>query len=213
MFYVYRHIRNDTNTPFYVGKGVERNRRAVVTQGRNTYWKNIVRTHGYRVEIVKRFDNETEALNFEAQLIRQYKIFGLCEANFVNYDVIRSGAAGHRWTAESRAKAAAAKIGTTASSETRAKMSTSQSGVNNAFFGKFHSEEFKSHLSRRHRESAQFAGHKNPAARSVVDLKSGKMYRTLREAAIDTGVFWITVSRHCRDLVKSPRFRYGEFSA
>jgi hypothetical protein len=40
MFYVYEHIRPDTNKVFYVGKGS--GYRSGITQHRNNYWKNIV---------------------------------------------------------------------------------------------------------------------------------------------------------------------------
>ena len=39
-FYIYRHIRLDSNTPFYVGKGS--NNRAFVKSGRSDYWMKIV---------------------------------------------------------------------------------------------------------------------------------------------------------------------------
>lgn len=79
-FYIYRWIRLDTNTPFYVGKG--KGRRAFdVKNGRNQYFKNIVNSVSTEVEIV--LDNLTEAQAFEKEIefIKLYKNLGYCEAN------------------------------------------------------------------------------------------------------------------------------------
>jgi len=78
-FYVYRHIRLDTNTPFYVGKG--HTRRAFKKYGRNEYWTNIVNRFNYKVEIVLNNLSEDEAWKKERMLIKLYKTFNLCEAN------------------------------------------------------------------------------------------------------------------------------------
>ena len=78
-FYVYRHIRLDSNTPFYVGKG--RGNRAFSKSGRNKYWKSIVNKNDYKIEIIKYFNNEETAFLFEEHLIKLYKIFSNCEAN------------------------------------------------------------------------------------------------------------------------------------
>ena len=77
-FYVYRHIRLDTNTPFYVGKGSNRRARK---RGRNIYWDRIVKKANYKIEILKYFNDEEEAYDFERTLISLYKSLGYCEAN------------------------------------------------------------------------------------------------------------------------------------
>ncbi len=82
MFYTYRHIRLDTGTPFYVGKGS--NNRAFEKRGRNKYWKNIVKSKGYRVEIIQDNMNEEDAFAFEEKLIKLYKSLGYCEANLTD---------------------------------------------------------------------------------------------------------------------------------
>ena len=78
-FYIYRHIRLDKNTPFYVGKGT--NRRAFVKAGRNIYWQNIADKYGFRVEIIIDDLSEQEALEKEQYFIEFYKNIGVCEAN------------------------------------------------------------------------------------------------------------------------------------
>lgn len=81
-FYVYRHIRLDTNTPFYVGKGTQY--RAYKKIGRNLFWNNIVNKADYKIEILKHFENEEDAFIFEKILIKAYKGFGYCKANMTD---------------------------------------------------------------------------------------------------------------------------------
>ena len=69
-FYVYRHMINDE--VIYIGKGCKR--RAV--NGNRPY---DIRT--VQKEIVKRFDDEFEALKFEEGLIKYYKSIGQCKYN------------------------------------------------------------------------------------------------------------------------------------
>lgn len=69
-FYVYRHIKNDE--VIYVGKGCKRR----VLDGNRPY---DIRT--VQKEIVKRFDDEFEALKFEEGLIKYYKSIGQCKYN------------------------------------------------------------------------------------------------------------------------------------
>lgn len=78
-FYVYRHIRLDTNTPFYIGKGSDN--RAYRLDTRNTYHKRVSTKHGCKVEILKYFNNEQDAFKFEKSLIKLYKSLGYCETN------------------------------------------------------------------------------------------------------------------------------------
>ena len=78
-FYVYRHIRLDTNTVFYVGKG--KDNRAYTKRRRNKYWTNIVNKVGYRVEIVQDKLSEKQAFDKEIKLIAKHKKKGECEAN------------------------------------------------------------------------------------------------------------------------------------
>lgn len=82
MYYVYRHLRLDSNTPFYVGKG--QNQRAFDTYYRNQLHKRIVKKHGHKIEIIKYFKNENDAFRFERKLIKLYKSLGYCEANFTD---------------------------------------------------------------------------------------------------------------------------------
>lgn len=107
-FYIYRHIRLDSNTPFYVGKG--KDRRAYSKQGRNSYWKNIVKSVGYRVEIIARNLTEDQSFVEEMKIIKLYKSLGFCESNFA-IGSINGGPTGVKRSAETRKKMAESKMG------------------------------------------------------------------------------------------------------
>lgn len=93
-FYVYKHIRLDTNRPFYIGKGSRADRASNKGQ-RNVYWKNIVSKHGYRIEIVRRFIDEKSALRFERYLQLKYTSKGYELANLAECGVMGSKGVKH----------------------------------------------------------------------------------------------------------------------
>ena len=98
MFYVYEHIRLDTNTVFYVGKG--KGRRCFEERRRNQHWKRVVaKAGGFNVRIV--VDKIDEELSFfvEQELISKLKLQGLTLANITNGG---EGASGYRHTEEAR---------------------------------------------------------------------------------------------------------------
>lgn len=82
-FYVYEHIRPDTNQVFYVGKGS--GYRAGITQHRNQYWQNIVsKAGGFNVrKIVQNVDEELAFLA-EEERIDQLKRLGYKLANLTS---------------------------------------------------------------------------------------------------------------------------------
>jgi hypothetical protein len=71
MAIVYRHIRLDKNEPFYIGIGAKEER-AHTKRGRNRYWKHIVKTTPYEVQIL--FDDLgwDEACEKEVEFIKLY---------------------------------------------------------------------------------------------------------------------------------------------
>jgi hypothetical protein len=53
MAYVYRHIRLDTNQPFYIGISSDTNyKRAYTKSRRNAHWRNIIQKTKYEVKIL-----------------------------------------------------------------------------------------------------------------------------------------------------------------
>lgn len=79
-YYVYAHIRKDTNSIFYIGKGS--GNRAYFKSNRGEYWKRIVRKHGYDVVFLAENLEEKDAYEAEIIFIAAEKLKGGCEANF-----------------------------------------------------------------------------------------------------------------------------------
>ena len=69
IYYVYKHVRLDNNTCFYIGKG--KNGRKD-DPNRNPTHDSICKKHGYKVVIFKDKLNEAEAFKLEVDLIRCY---------------------------------------------------------------------------------------------------------------------------------------------
>lgn len=91
-YYVYAHIRLDTNTPFYVGKG--KGNRAKRKE-RNKHWQHIVNKVGYKIIFLEQNLEETKAFEKEKYWIKLYKSKNQCEAN---YSFGGEGCTGYRWT-------------------------------------------------------------------------------------------------------------------
>ena len=108
-YYVYRHLRLDrenSNAPFYVGKGY--GYRIAQKCKRNNYWQNIVKSYGYKYEIIEYCESEEIALTREIYWIEYYKKLGYCEANLVKGGL---GSSGLKFTEESKLKLSIAHLG------------------------------------------------------------------------------------------------------
>ena len=79
-YYIYAHIRKDTNSIFYIGKGS--GNRAHIKSNRNLFWKRIVEKYGYEVVILLDNLSEDDSYKFEIYYIDIEKRKGNCEANF-----------------------------------------------------------------------------------------------------------------------------------
>lgn len=82
MFYVYVHKKPCDLTIFYVGKG--QLDRLNSRKSRNKHWWKIVNEFGFVPEIIKRFDIEEDALNYEKELIIQLKYDGFVLCNMTS---------------------------------------------------------------------------------------------------------------------------------
>ena len=85
MPYVYRHIRLDSNLPFYIGIGSDNlYKRAYSKHNRNKYWKNIINKTEYKVEIVLDDLDWENACAKEKEFIALYKSYGYKLSNLTD---------------------------------------------------------------------------------------------------------------------------------
>lgn len=94
--YLYRHIRKDTNEPFYIGIGTKifrRNQnndcniyqRALQATGRNKHWKNIVSKAEYEIEIMFESDDYSFIQTKEIEFISMYGRADLKQGTLCNW--------------------------------------------------------------------------------------------------------------------------------
>jgi hypothetical protein len=107
MFYVYQHLRLDNNIPFYIGKGCKD--RAFRTKRNNKGWNNIVNKVGFKADIIKYFEDENQAIEYEHKLIDDYKSQGI---ELVNQTLYSSGGTSWSYTDEVKEKQRLGQIGT-----------------------------------------------------------------------------------------------------
>lgn len=94
-YFLYRHVRLDTNVPFYIGIGTkslkehysfkfEYTRAFFAGKSRNSYWKNIVNKTKYRVDILYETNSQEEIIEKEKEFISLYKstLCNLTEGGF-----------------------------------------------------------------------------------------------------------------------------------
>lgn len=151
-YYVYKHIRLDNNTTFYIGRGlynsVNKFKRAQATKSRNRYWHNIVNKHGFTHKIIAKFKTLKEADNFEKLCIRLYRKY---KSSLTN---ISDGGTGgiiwneHPFKGKSHSEKTKRIISTKNkgrkhTKEAKAKISYHSSKSNHPMWGKHHSKESK----------------------------------------------------------------------
>lgn len=116
-FYVYIHFKKDSLEPFYIGKGS--GNRYQCPHGRSRYWNNIVRKHGFAADILKYFDKEQDAFDYEKEMIKFFREEGFKLCNMTDGG---EGASGLKQSPEHRSKMSAAHKGKTLSPEHCAKV-------------------------------------------------------------------------------------------
>jgi hypothetical protein len=100
MFYVYEHIRPDTNAVFYVGKGQKDRHKS--KRDRNQYWHNIVKkANGFLSKVIVKEVDEELIFLVEQERIDQLKRLGI---NLCNLTKGGEGQTGFRHTEESKKK-------------------------------------------------------------------------------------------------------------
>jgi len=91
--FLYRHIRQDKNQPFYIGIGTKKKwftdfeteyRRAFEKTNRTTYWKNITNKTNYKVEILFESDDYNFIKQKEIEFIALYGRYDLGKGTLTN---------------------------------------------------------------------------------------------------------------------------------
>lgn len=143
MGYVYRHIRLDTNEPFYIGIGLTEDpkyKRAFSKQGRSELWRRITNKTSYSVQIVLDDLTEEETKEKEKEFIKIYGRIDLGTGTLCNFTAGGDGTPGN-----------------IQSEEQKRATSERMMGENNPMFGKYgeenpmfginHTEETKNKIS------------------------------------------------------------------
>lgn len=127
---VYKHVRLDKNEPFYIGIG--NLERAYTKRSRNKYWKHIVKSVPYKVEILFEGLSSEDACQKEIELIKFYgrKDLGTgILANLTDGGDLPPNHKGKIRSDEFRKKCSESRKGVKLSEEHKKKMSESRKGI------------------------------------------------------------------------------------
>lgn len=184
-YFLYRHVRLDTNEVFYIGVGTgvekyntEKSRcfRAFKNSGRNKHWQNIVAKTDYEVEILMESDNYEFIKQKEIEFIALYGRRDSNEGTLCNKTNGGDGGIGKIITEEIRENL---RQGQLKSNKTRKKgkklpdwwcerISSAVTGENNSMYGR--------------------TGKDHPNSKRVIDLDTLMVYDSIGEAATAIGL-------------------------
>lgn len=204
-FYIYKHIRPDTQEIFYIGKGnTSKNsheERYKTSSGRNKMWKSIVaKNNGVFIpEIICYCDTESEANKLEKKYIKQYGRKNLGLGTLCNLTDGGDGSVGVVATEETRRKLSIAfsgknhpNFGKKLSKETCLKKSESMKNSDKNLRGKKLSEDWKNSIrvTKIGELNPMFGktGEKHPMSKKIIDINTGKIYNSVTEAAEANGL-------------------------
>lgn len=228
IYFVYKHIRLDTNETFYIGKG--KGGRAFSTNNRNKYWHNIVNLSGYTVEIIKDNLLHEDAIKIEIELIKLYGRKDLGLGTLVNMTDGGEGKGAHIKTEKERndisermknkkywkgrrhsevtKKVMSEKAkGRIMSEETRKKISIARTGSKR-------SQEFRENRSRINKERTLSDLSKEKMkelcrkmsikiSRKVIDVLTGEIYDSVKAASKAVNMNYSTLSCQLKGRSKS----------
>lgn len=218
-FYIYEHIRPDTGTVFYVGKG--RRGRAATYSNRSAHWNNVVNKSGGReVKYLAKDLDEELAFLCEIEAIDKYRRLGIKLVNKTNGG---EGTSGYSYvmSEKHKNKIAAAKTGIPRPTEMVERMRKTKTGkltgADNPFFGKKHTEKTKEIIrqksaSRTHTKEAKAKisatllenAKKSKLSKPVYCITNGVTYFSAGDAARK-----LNLNRQCISLVCNKKMHHS----
>jgi hypothetical protein len=229
MAVVYKHIRLDSNIPFYIGIGKDE-KRAYEKRSRNKHWNHVAKKCGYSVEIIHSDVSWEFACEKEIELIEKYKRTSE-GGTLVNLTAGGEGTLGWKhdvpyWKDKKLPEYMCQRL---------SQIASERKGEKNPFFGKKHSEiaknmmsekrkgiehssEAKSNIKEGLRNSDKFKnsadkrimkGEKNGKSSKVIDFNTGIIYPCIREASEKLNIPYSRLRAYCQNLVKKVKnFQY-----
>ena len=179
MYYLYQHIRLDTNKIFYIGISRHNKRskykRAAQKDKRNPIWKNIVAKTAFKYEILLESDDISVIKTKEIELIAKYGKIRDFTGSLANISDGGEGTFGYTLPKETLQKRSIKMKGKKHSEETKIKMSKSQLGkVVPEEVGKKISESKKGKKLGKHHENVPL---------KVLHIPTDVTYRSIMQAA------------------------------
>lgn len=166
MFYVYEWYIVDTNEIIYVGKGC-RNRYKVTKH--NKMFNEMIKRYNCKSRIVKTFDNEKDAFEYEFIRINELRDKNQCVCNIYN-----GGTGGTvSWWNEERKK---------------------QYSINNVM----KSEKQRERMKKNNPMSNPIIAEKTNGQKRIPVIINGKRYISLKQASIELGVVPDTIRQWCK---------------
>lgn len=199
-FYIYRHIRPDTNEVFYIGKGCLLSKshsvRSHEKRGRNKWWKNIVTNNNgiYIVEKIYECETEKEVNEKEIEFIALYGRKDLNKGTLVNLTDGGDGSLNIKMSEETKQKLSIAfsgdkhpNFGKKLSAETCLKKSISMKLSDKNLKGKKLPDWWKDKIRKtKIGENNPMFGKPSKKAKKVIDIKTGIEYNSIIDAAKTT---------------------------
>lgn len=218
MAYVYKHIRKDNNQPFYIGVGglitFDNYQRALAKnwkglRSRSQFWHNYVNLYGFYSEILLDNCSAKEAFTKEVELIKTYGRLDLGTGILVNHT--DGGEGTHSLSKENREKLAywkgkkrsdipkrqktkrkrvAWNKGISHSDQSKLKMKEA------AKYRKPQTIETKTKRSESLKGKSKSPEHIKNLGTKIIDVKTGSIYSTIKEAAIDNKINYGTLKSY-----------------
>lgn len=205
-FYIYRHIRPDTNEVFYIGKGnnldkrKSKYRRAFETLKRSDFWDKVYNKNNKKILVDILFECETEqqANEKEIEFILLYGRKDLGKGSLVNLTDGGDGSFGHIMSEENRQRKrdiGSPMKGKKHTIETLLKLSESakKRTTPNPFKGKKHTDAVKISISKRAKENP------NKPKTKFINIDTGEILDGVIATAKSVGINKVTLLKNLRN--------------